>query len=367
MLFEKTLTGCLARYPDLSFTVYCNQQAFDTLPPESERLVKRLVPWLNRQYGKTLWLEFAAHRVVNADGSDIFWIPSGANSFPGRWRKPNVVTILDVGEYFVPRKYGAQRMLYRRWFCLPRSVRRARVITTISHNAADALQRTFRLRERPRVVHPGPNPRTEVTLDRPPAEIVLEETGFRPGEFILTPGRTDYVSKGLDVLIEGFRKAAPDKPGTLSLVLVGPEGEDHRRMLEHIEKTGLSGRAHWLGRVSDRCLEALYRSCRIVVIASRYEGFGFPVLEAMQHGVPVICSDAGSLPEVAGEAEALARAIRRILLEPELAKALVAKGPEQLGRFSWDQSIADMRAAFDVATKPQENLPFRDPSRRMPA
>jgi len=85
----------------------------------------------------------------------------------------------------------------------------------------------------------------------------------------------------------------------------------------------------------------------MLVMPSLYEGFGFPVLEAMAVGTPVICSDTSSLPEVAGEAAilfppqdhlALAGAIEDLLQKPTLAEQLRRKGFEQARRFTWQRT-----------------------------
>ena len=115
----------------------------------------------------------------------------------------------------------------------------------------------------------------------------------------------------------------------------------------------------FLGYVSDQELAALYASCHGFVLASLYEGFGLPVLEAMQYDIPVACSNIACLPEVAGSAacffdplssESIADSLQRICGDAELRSNLVAAGKENLQRFSW-QKCADQTAQvfWDVA------------------
>src|SRR5438046_5026541 len=99
-----------------------------------------------------------------------------------------------------------------------------------------------------------------------------------------------------------------------------------------------------LDYVSPADLEGLYALADAFVFPSLYEGFGLPVLEAMARGVPVACSDASSLPEVAGDAavlfdphdqSAIARALERLLGDPDEAERLRSAGRRRAGLFSW--------------------------------
>jgi glycosyltransferase involved in cell wall biosynthesis len=123
----------------------------------------------------------------------------------------------------------------------------------------------------------------------------------------------------------------------------------------------LYGAASWLthvGYVTDEQLVSLYRRATALVFPSRYEGFGLPVLEAMRAGGAVICADASSLPEVAGDAAlqfawndapALAERMQRLLTEPALRDTLIARGQPQAARFSWATTAEQTLACFDRA------------------
>jgi glycosyltransferase involved in cell wall biosynthesis len=128
------------------------------------------------------------------------------------------------------------------------------------------------------------------------------------------------------------------------------EGELQDRALA----LGLERDVRFVDWVSDGELEGLWEAADAFVFPSLYEGFGLPVLEAMARGVPVACSNASSLPEVAGDAAilfephdeaAIAAAIERLLGDESEAARLRAAGLRRAGEFSWERTA---RATFEV-------------------
>ena len=128
--------------------------------------------------------------------------------------------------------------------------------------------------------------------------------------------------------------------------------------LELAQKLGVAGRVHFLGRIGDSDLPALYRSAVALVFPSLYEGFGLPVVEAMASGIPVLTSSTTSLPEVSGDAallvdplsvEDIAGGIERIVQDSMLRVILRERGLERAKLFSWDASAQRVRAVLSQA------------------
>jgi len=151
-------------------------------------------------------------------------------------------------------------------------------------------------------------------------------------------------------VIEAFDLFRRQTGRNVSFVFTGhPEGwPDISKRFPHLP-------LHHLGFVSGRDQQAIYRAALATTFFSLYEGFGMPLLEAFAADCPVICSDTTSLPEVGGGAvlscaptdvSAMARLMGRITALPELRRSLVAAGRRRLERFSWDQSAAELMAAF---------------------
>ena len=131
---------------------------------------------------------------------------------------------------------------------------------------------------------------------------VIDRLGLSVGEFLLYPANF-WPHKNHPRLFEAlcrYRDRQPDSP--LKLVCTGAPNA-HLRKLEAEARAVLpAGAVVFAGHMARQELDALVRACRGLIFPSLYEGFGMPVLEAMAHGKPVLCSNVTSLPEVAGEA-----------------------------------------------------------------
>lgn len=138
----------------------------------------------------------------------------------------------------------------------------------------------------------------------------------------------------------------------LRLIKVGtPEYlAQFRKLKELLGELSLEPFVHFVNHPPEEDLVALYNMADVFVFPSLYEGFGMPPLEAMACGTPVVCSNAASLPEVVGDAaltvdpydvEALAQAVCRVLIEPDLAADLRGRGLGRAARFTWERTARE--------------------------
>ncbi len=139
------------------------------------------------------------------------------------------------------------------------------------------------------------------------------------------------------------------------VVFAGSRSELEPELRALTAELGLADRIRFTGWVSDAELEGLYELASCAVLPSFDEGFGLPVLEAMGRGVPVACSNASSLPEVAGDAAVLfdphdphdiARSVERLLRSEQLRAELVARGGERCRAFTWEAAAAATLASY---------------------
>ncbi|MHC4618683.1 MAG: glycosyltransferase family 4 protein [Planctomycetota bacterium] len=181
-----------------------------------------------------------------------------------------------------------------------------------------------------------------------------------PEKFILYVGSLSP-RKNIGRLLEAFANVRDRVPH--HLVLTASKSWKDSQVYEIMNRLGLKDRINKLGYVESADMAALYNLADAYVYPSLYEGFGLPILEAMQCGCPVVASNATSIPEVAGDAAilvdpldtgALAEAIQKVLIDPELRAELVSRGFEQARKFSWDKAakiilkkIRDRRKALE--------------------
>lgn len=171
---------------------------------------------------------------------------------------------------------------------------------------------------------------------------------------ILCVGRQDPY-KNLVTLIEAFAKIRKKKTTDATLRIVGPDDPRYPEAKSRAKALGLDDSIRWEGHLDAHELLEAYQTADVFVLPSKYEGFGLPVLEAMACGAPVVCTDAGSLPEVAGDAalyvkpedaEGMASSLTRVLTDSREASRLREAGRRQAQSFSWDRTVKETLAVY---------------------
>jgi glycosyltransferase involved in cell wall biosynthesis len=168
--------------------------------------------------------------------------------------------------------------------------------------------------------------------------------------------------KNLVHVIQAFgRLIEQEKISGLNLVLVGAKGWQYDQIFAESGATNvLKRRVIFTGYVPDEDLAPLYTEALAFLYLSLYEGFGLPVLEAMQCGIPVVTSDNSSLPEVAGDAgilldardqDALCAAMLSLYGNAELRDELRCKSLRNAARFSWQQCAQATLRGYDQALR----------------
>lgn len=185
----------------------------------------------------------------------------------------------------------------------------------------------------------------------------VTRTGSAGDRYLLFLG-TLHPRKNIGGLLDAYGRLLSRVPDCPRLVLAGNSTPDAQEWLTAMAHPPLAGHVEYRGYVPDAERQALLEGAHLLVLPSYDEGFGFPVVEAMSLGIPVIVSNRGSLPEVAGDAalvidpedpEALVAAFRQVLEQPSCAHSLSAAGLQRAEAFTWSRAAAITREAYDAA------------------
>ena len=198
------------------------------------------------------------------------------------------------------------------------------------------------------VIHPGLN---QAFSPHPSgAQDLRRRLGLCEGPLILQIGRGFY--KNVSSVLRVLRRLR-DGGIEARVARVGPPLAGSERELA--ERLGVLTSVVELGWLGDTDLPALYGAVDLLLFPSLYEGFGWPPLEAMASGTPVVCSRAGSLDEIVGDAaltadpedfETLAGHVAAVLTDGETRARLIARGLARAGSFSWDRTASEMLAVY---------------------
>jgi glycosyltransferase involved in cell wall biosynthesis len=269
---------------------------------------------------------------------------------PPRRRRPLVVTIHDAVPWTHPETLTRRGVRFHRRM-VARAARYADLIVVPSAaTVADLEAAVPRLRGRCAIIPPGVTPRLRLSGSEPTAG-----SASLPSDRFLLTVSTLEPRKGLDVLLRAL--AHPDAPD-LPLLVVGQRGWGDIDVVQLQLRYGLRhGQVQLLGRITDDELAVLYGRATAVVVPSRWEGFGLPVLEGMAAGTPVICTDVPALREVGGDAviavpvedaTALAQALAKVSGDAQFRSDLGARGIRRAASFSWDRSARQLWEAYSA-------------------
>jgi glycosyltransferase involved in cell wall biosynthesis len=340
-VYARNLIEALGRVrPDLRLTAFVNSNAARepgpwhdigcvTVPVDSRSRVK----WV---LAEQLLLPPKARR------ARIDLLHSPANLAPALGRYTRVLTVHDLIHRTFPEAHAGVRARVL-GVIMPLGIRRSHRLIADSRATRDDL--ITLLHEAPDKIDVVP-----LGLSDPHPERALPEHELR--DRLALGDRTIALSlsakrphKNLIGLLDSLKRI-PDA-GRPVLVIPGYTTWHERELHEHARRLGIEDDVRILGWVSEEEIEGLYAASRLFVFPSYYEGFGLPVLEAMQRGVPVACSNRTSLPEVAGGAalmfdpdrpDEIAGAMQKLLNDGAEADRLRAAGYERARRFTWDET-----------------------------
>ena len=276
---------------------------------------------------------------------------------PVRGGIPTLLTVHDLSFVHYPATFPANLVAYLNRV-VPRSVARATHILADSQSTKGDLAAIWRVPDdKVTVLYSGVNERFRPVTDATALAAVRARYGLGDRPYVLAVG-TVQPRKNYELLVRAFRAVAQAGPHVL--VIAGGRGWLTEGLDAEITRQGVADRVILPGFVDDADLPALYSAADLFVFPSLYEGFGLPLLEAMACGVPVISSDASSLPEVAatggepaalllppGDEAAWSAAMLRLLTDETARQRLSTAGVAQAARFTWQAAARQLAALYE--------------------
>lgn len=288
------------------------------------------------------WFEFGVPHMLKKVSADIFISTDGFLSL--RTAVKTLLVIHDIAFEHFPEHAGWLSGKYYRHYSPLFARRAARIATVSEFSRQDIISHYGISPERIDVVGNGAreafSPKSEAEINEVKRKFGVE------GEYFIYAGAIQP-RKNLANLFRAFDLFKSRNPGNVKLVVAGRKAWKYREAMDAYASMANRADVIFSGHLSSRELAGLMSGGLALVYVSLFEGFGIPIIEAMNCGTPVITSSVSSMPEVAGDAALLvnphspaqiAEALERIHRNRHLRQSLIARGNVQKQKFSWDNT-----------------------------
>ncbi len=291
-------------------------------------------------------------------GVDVFWSPHFNFTKLSKDTK-KVITVHDLSFLRYPEFFSARKNFWHRALDVKKTLLEADKIIAVSENTKNDIVELLGINEdKIQVVYSGNNViKKEVKVEDVQEFLAKKKIS---GRMLLYLG-TIEPRKNIINLIKAYNslRMSGEEYGDVKLVLAGASGWKNRLTYREWQMSPYKNDIRFLGYVNQFDKDILYSQASLFVYPSFYEGFGFPPLEAMTYGVPVICANVSSLPEVVADAALMinpyefteiCEACKLILNNKDLRDSLVSKGLKRAGEFTWEKTAREYLEVFKKLT-----------------
>lgn len=337
----QTLKRITKDHPDVHF-IYLFDRDFDESFITSNNITPLIIgPQARHPFLYYAWFQWSVKQTLNRLKPDLFLSPDGFLSLGAKTRQLPVIH--DINFHHFPQDVSRLSARYYNYF-FPKYACAATRIATVSEYSKQDIAKTYGVNPaKIDVVYNGINEFFQ-PLDSSSKNAVKQK--WTEGQDYFVYVGSLHPRKNIPNLIRGFN-TFKQNGSPIKLVLAGPLFWGKEEIDAALNASIYKNDVIFTGRLNNEELNAVLASALAMTMVPRYEGFGIPVVEAMQAGVPVIYSNVSSLPEVAGNAgiavnqndpSDIARAMLQMAGDETLRRTCIEKGLVQKQKFSWDKS-----------------------------
>jgi glycosyltransferase involved in cell wall biosynthesis len=359
---RRTLVWLFERYPEDTFVLFFNSwknQELDLVwATRYPNVTVKTFHIPNKLLNLSLWYFRYPHLDSLLGGTDVFFAPN-INFLAVSKKTKLVVTAHDLSFEYFPEAFSWKQRFWHYVINFRGLLNRADAIIAVSESTkSDLVDYYGILKERISVIYSGVDGEFR-PLSRNNEELVTVQKKYQlPYKFILSLGTFEPRKNTVSLVkaFEAFYRVHPVESKEVYLVLAGAYGWKSDELKRAVMESPVRQYIHVIGYVDPQDKPALYNLASVFVYPSVYEGFGFPPLEALACGTPVVTSSVASLPEVTGDAAVLIDpyrpddivvALAEIFGNQEYKEMLRARGLEQVKRFQWLETAEKTKRLFD--------------------
>lgn len=270
---------------------------------------------------------------------------------------PSVINIPDIQHEYYPGFFDAHSLRWRLENYKSSAIRSSAVLTLSEFSKQTIIEKFGISPHKVHAIHLDASREFSVPHDEAMSQHIMQKYQL-PSDYGFFPANTWHHKNHLN-LFKALVTLRDKHDIRIPMVFTGFAQEAHTNVMNYINQSQLWNQIKWLNYVPQNEMPYLYRNAKFLCFPSLFEGFGIPLVEAMKSNIPIVCSNAGSIPEVVGDAaltfdpnisDDIAVKMAHMLL-PDVQADYIKKGAEQAKHFSWEKCARETLAVFSSVAR----------------